>query len=107
MQTLSSCHGSCKPHGSWQQLNRLLLLIRVSLNFSSKDIGLSALLVLGFFVHKFLEFLSRSFIQTFGQGEVLKELLQIVFVESPQLKLQLWGGMELENLWFLDLSEVL
>ena len=59
------------PHENSLELNYLLLLITVFLSFLGLDIRLLDLLVFGFFVQKFLELMNRSFMGTFGRGEVL------------------------------------
>lgn len=76
------------PHENWLELNYLLLFIIVFLSFLDLDIRLLDLIVFGFFVQKFLELMNRSFMGTFVQGEILKELLQVCFMESAKLELK-------------------
>ncbi len=75
MLRLRFSHGSYKSHKSSDKSNFLLLLIKVSLSFSGQDINLSTLLIFEFFVQKFLESMSCSFMGNVGQGGFNKELL--------------------------------
>lgn len=73
MQILLSFHGFYMPHENWLELNHLLLLVIVFLGILGLDIHLLNLVVFKFFAQKFLLLMSRSFMETFSLGEVLKE----------------------------------